>query len=123
MTISNTAIEFELLQQHCGLDKNTARELAEKCCVRYLAILAEGPSTAHLRPIVASYPAEQQHQPMRHQRHQKISATSQRSSRQSETVAEYPHDGLKSLCDVYGTVLARHALLRLVSSHIRFLLL
>ena len=31
MTVSNTTLshEFELLQQHCGLDKNTARELAE----------------------------------------------------------------------------------------------
>lgn len=31
MTVSNTILsrEFELLQQHCGLDKNTARELAE----------------------------------------------------------------------------------------------
>ena len=30
MTVSNTTLssEFELLQQHCGLDKNTARELA-----------------------------------------------------------------------------------------------
>ena len=31
MTVSNTILsrEFELLQQHCGLDKNTARELTE----------------------------------------------------------------------------------------------
>ena len=31
MTVSNTTLsrEFELLQQHCSLDKNTARELAE----------------------------------------------------------------------------------------------
>ena len=31
MTVSNTTLshEFELLQQHCGLDKNTARELAK----------------------------------------------------------------------------------------------
>ena len=31
MTVSNTTLshEFELLQQHCDLDKNTARELAE----------------------------------------------------------------------------------------------
>ena len=31
MTVSNTTLshEFELLQQHCGLDKNTAHELAE----------------------------------------------------------------------------------------------
>ena len=31
MTVSNTTLsrEFELLQQHCGLDKNTARELGE----------------------------------------------------------------------------------------------
>ena len=31
MTVSNTTLsrEFELLQQHCGLDKNAARELAE----------------------------------------------------------------------------------------------
>ena len=31
MTVSNTTLsrEFELLRQHCGLDKNTARELAE----------------------------------------------------------------------------------------------